>query len=161
LSIHFLRWAFPFPRGERETNRGKKIVEAKNAAWFTLSGVFCYSAQKGAKGEDMPIPGKIELVIKINEFHSDVAVVTNGWKQFKVENGGRFFSVTVRPAIFKKLEEAPGKYPQWVAAIGGQLGPQEGDTFTLLQPVINVFEYKPKPKEPKPDATPPAEDSSA
>ena len=92
----------------------------------------------------MPIPGKIELVIKINEFPSDVAIVTNGWKEFKVENGGRLFSITVRPAIFKKLEEAKAKYPMWVAAIGGQLGPLNGDTFTLLQPIITVFERKPK-----------------
>jgi hypothetical protein len=99
----------------------------------------------------MAIPGKIELVIKINEFPNNVAIVTNGWKEFKIENGGRFFSITVRPAIFKKLEEARDKYPLWVAAIGGQLGPLNGDTFTLLQPVINVFERK--PREPKPEET--------
>jgi hypothetical protein len=97
----------------------------------------------------MPIPGKIELVIKINEFPSDVAIVTNGWKEFKVENGGRFFVITVRPAIFRKLEEARDKYPMWVAAIGGQLGPLNGDTFTLLQPIINIFERKPKESKPE------------
>lgn len=97
----------------------------------------------------MPIPSKVELVIKINEFPSDVAIVTNGWKEFKVENGGRIFSITVRPAVFKKLEEAKAKYPEWVAAIGGQLGPLNGDTFTVLQPNINIFERK--TKEPKAD----------
>ena len=97
----------------------------------------------------MPIPGKIELVIKINVFPPDVAIVTNGWKEFKVENGGRLFSITVRPAVFKKLEEAKAKYPEWVAAISGQLGPLNDNTFTLLQPNITVFERK--PKEPKPE----------
>jgi hypothetical protein len=81
--------------------------------------------------------------------------VTNGWKEFKIENGGRFFTITVRPAIFRRLEEARDKYPEWVAAIGGQLGPLNGDTFTLLQPTITVFERK--PKEPKPEQAKPTE----
>ena len=103
----------------------------------------------------MPIPGKVELVIKINEFPTEVAIVTNGWKEFKVENGGRFFSITVRPAMFKKLEEAKAKYPEWVAVLGGQLGPLNGDTFILIQPTITVFERK--PKEPKPEEAKPTE----
>ena len=100
----------------------------------------------------MPIPGRVDITIKINEFPQDTAIVTNGWKQFKIAmDDGRFFAITVRPAVFKKLEEARDKYPMWVAAIGGQLGPLNGDTFTLLQPVINVFENK--PKEPKSEET--------
>jgi hypothetical protein len=33
----------------------------------------------------MPIPGKLELTIKINEFPADAQTVENGWKQFSVE----------------------------------------------------------------------------
>jgi hypothetical protein len=108
--------------------------------------------REGAKGEEMPVPGKIELVLKINEFPKDVEIVTNGWKHFKIAlSDGRFFSVTVRPAVFKKLEEARDKYPAWVAAIKGQIGSLEDDTFTLLQPAVSVFEYK--PREAKPEET--------
>ena len=103
----------------------------------------------------MATPGKVELVIKINEFPAEVAIVTNGWKEFEVESDGRFYLITVRPAIFRKLEEARDKYPLWVAAIGGQLGPLNGDTFTLIQPTINTFERK--PKEPKPEGEKPTE----
>lgn len=102
----------------------------------------------------MPIPCRVDLTVKINEFPSEVAIVTNGWKEFKVVmNDGRFISISVRPAIFKRFEEMTAKYPLWVAAIGGQLGPLNGDTFSLLQPVINVFERK--PKEAKPEETDP------
>lgn len=95
----------------------------------------------------MPTPGKLELVLKINEFPKDVATVQNGWREFKIESNGFLFSISVRPGIFKFLEEAQAKYPHWVAAIKGQLGPLSGTTFTILQPTIQVFEHK--PKEPK------------
>ena len=101
----------------------------------------------------MPISGKLELVLKISEFPTEVATVQNGWKEFKIESGGRFFMITVRPAMFKKLEDAKANYPEWVAAIGGQLGPLNGDTFTVIQPNIQVFEKKPKePKKPEGEA---------
>lgn len=99
----------------------------------------------------MATPGKVELVIKISEYPAEVATVQNGWKEFQIENGGRLFVITVPPRVFKKLDEARANYPEWVAAIAGQLGPQKGETFTVLQPNIQVFEKK--PKEPKPAAT--------
>lgn len=99
----------------------------------------------------MATQGKVELIIKISEYPAEVATVQNGWKEFKIESGGRFFLITVKPGVFKKIEDAKANYPEWVAAIGGQLGPQNGETFTVLNPNIQVFEKK--PKEPKPGAT--------
>ena len=91
----------------------------------------------------MPTPGKVELTIKISEY-PEVATVQNGWKEFKVEHGGRVFVITVKPSVFQKIDDAKANYPEWVAAIAGQLGPQSGETFTVLQPNIQVFEKKPK-----------------
>ena len=54
----------------------------------------------------MALQAKVELVIKFSEYPPEVATVTNGWKEFKVENGGRSFVITVKPGVFKKLEDA-------------------------------------------------------
>lgn len=96
----------------------------------------------------MNTPGKMEITIKINQFPSDVATVQNGWKEFRVECNGREVSITLRPKMFTKLEEAKAKYPEWVAAITGQMGPETPKGFVLSEPNIQVFERKPK-SEPK------------
>ncbi len=99
----------------------------------------------------MPTLGKMELTIKINEFPTDVKTVENGWKQFFLECDGQLVSITVKPKVFKKLEQAQENYPMWVAAIAGKMGePIEGG-FVLDQPNIQTFERK--PKEPKEAAT--------
>jgi hypothetical protein len=107
----------------------------------------------------MPTPGKLELTIKINEMPADVETVENGWKQFHLDGEGQLVRVTVKPKVFKKLEQAQENYPMWVAAIAkrcceaqraGKMGePIEGG-FVFDQPNIQVFERK--PKEPKPEA---------
>ena len=76
--------------------------------------------------------GKLELTIKINELPTDVV------------------SVTLKPKIWKKLEDAAANYPMWVAAIGGKMGESTSNGFVLSEPNIQVFEKK--PKEPKPEA---------
>jgi len=58
--------------------------------------------------EAMPTPGKLELMIKINEFPADVKTVENGWKQFEIDCNGQIVTVTVKPKVFKKLEQATG-----------------------------------------------------
>jgi hypothetical protein len=104
----------------------------------------------------MATQGKVELLIKFSEYPAEVATVTHGWKEFKVESGGRFFVITVKPGVFKKLDDAKANYPEWVAAVGGQLGPQNGETFTVLNPNIQVFEKKPKEaKTPSEASNPP------
>lgn len=98
----------------------------------------------------MSIPGKLELTIKINEFPAEVKTVENGWKQFELDCDGRLVRVTVKPKVFKKLEQAQADFPMWVAAIAGKMGELTETGFVLDQPNIQVFERKPKePKEPK------------
>ena len=91
----------------------------------------------------MPIPGKLEVTIKISEF-PEAKTVENGWKSFEVDCEGRVVSVTVKPKIWKKLEEAQANYPQWVAAIAGKIGQETPQGFILLEPNIQVFEKKAK-----------------
>ncbi len=91
---------------------------------------------------------KMELTIKINEFPADVQTVENGWKQFELDCDGQLVRVTVKPKVFKKLEQAQADYPMWVAALAGKMGEQFDGGFVLDQPSIQVFERKPKePKE--------------
>ena len=52
--------------------------------------------------------------------------------------------MTVKPKVFKKLEQAQTDYPMWVAAIAGKMGEQFDGGFVLDQPNIQVFERKPK-----------------
>ncbi|HEY9652393.1 MAG TPA: fertility inhibition FinO-like protein [Coleofasciculaceae cyanobacterium] len=102
----------------------------------------------------MPVPGKLELTIKINEFPADVQTVENGWKQFEIDCDGQLVRIKVKPKVFKKLEQAQENYPMWVAAIAGKMGEPTDDGFVLDQPTIQVFERKPKePKEPQEAAT--------
>jgi hypothetical protein len=95
-------------------------------------------------GDIMPTLGKMELTIKINEFPADVKTVENGWKQFDVDTGDRIVTIAVKPKVFKKLEQAQENYPQWVAAIAGQMGEKTDKGFVLKEPNIQVFEKKSK-----------------
>lgn len=92
----------------------------------------------------MPITGKLELTIKINEFPVDVRTVENGWKEFKVKTDAGFAVIKVKPKMFKKLEEAQANYPEWVGAIAGSFGDKTEEGFILEQPNIQVFERKKK-----------------
>ena len=99
----------------------------------------------------MPVSGKSEVVLKFSEYPSDVQTVANGWKEFHIESNGRLFRITIKPKIFNKLEDAK-KFPEFVIAIQGQLGAQEGNVFTVIEPNIQVFEKK--AREPKPPEAP-------
>ena len=94
--------------------------------------------------------GKLELIIKINELPTDVQTNKDNWKTFELDCDGRVVSVTLKPKIWKKLEDAATNYPQWVAAFGGKMGESTPNGFVLSEPNIQVFERK--PKEPKPEA---------
>ena len=97
----------------------------------------------------MATQGKLELTIKISEFPADVKTIENGWKSFEIDCNGQIVSVTVKPKVFKKLEQAQTDYPMWVAAIAGKMGEPTERGFILNEPAIQVFEKKPKePKEP-------------
>lgn len=103
----------------------------------------------------MPTQGKMELTIKINEFPEDVRTVENGWKEFDIDTGEKLVTITVKPKVFKKLEQARDNYPMWVAAIAGLMGKATENGFVLEQPNIQTFERK--PKEPKEPVTAPTE----
>jgi hypothetical protein len=94
--------------------------------------------------------GKLEVTIKINELPTDVQTNKDNWKIFQLDCDGRVVSVTVKPKIWKKLEDAAANYPMWVAAIGGKMGESTSNGFVLSEPNIQVFERK--AKEPKPEA---------
>lgn len=91
----------------------------------------------------MPVAGKLEVIIKINEL-PDSKVVENGWKAFEIDCEGKVISMTVKPKIWNKLEQANKDFPQWVAAIAGRMGKPTKNGFVLDQPNIQVFERKPK-----------------
>lgn len=59
----------------------------------------------------MAVAGKLELTIKISDFPTNVETLENGWKKFEVDCDGRIASITVKPKVFKKLEEAQANYP--------------------------------------------------
>ena len=91
----------------------------------------------------MPVTGKLELTIKISELPK-AATVENGWKSFEIDCDGQIISVTVKPKIWKKLEDAQASFPMWVAAIAGKMGQPTEKGFVLAEPSIQVFEKKPK-----------------
>lgn len=95
----------------------------------------------------MATVGKLELTIKINEFPDNAKTVENNWKQFEVDCDGQIITITVKPKVFKKLEDAQANYPMWVAAIAGKMGEATPKGFVLAEPAVQVFEKK--PKEPK------------
>lgn len=91
----------------------------------------------------MTIPGKLEITIKINTL-PESQTNDNGRKSFTVDCEGRMVSITVRPKMWKKIEEAHEKFLQWVASVGGQMGEATKQGFVLEKPNIQVFERKPK-----------------
>ena len=105
------------------------------------------SIQLNLFGGSMATAGKLELTIKINEFPDNAKTVENNWKQFEVDCDGKIITITVKPKVFKKLEDAQANYPMWVAAIAGKMGEATPNGFVLAEPAIQVFEKK--PKEPK------------
>ncbi len=108
----------------------------------------------------MTVPGKLEVTIKINVLPAEVTTNKNGWKEFRIDCGGRPVAVSLRPRMWNKLVEAAAAWPEWVAAITGQMGAALGQGFVLVEPAVQVFQRKqgpvdaaaPQPAEPKPSA---------
>ncbi len=96
----------------------------------------------------MPVSGKLEVTIKINEL-PNAQTVENNWRHFEIDCDGQIVSITVKPKVWKKLEDAQANFPMWVAAIAGKIGAKNATGFVLNEPNIQVFERK--PKEPKPE----------
>lgn len=87
----------------------------------------------------MPTPGKLELTVKMNEFPTNVKTIENGWKQFEVDMDGRNVTLTLKPKVFEKLEQAQKNYPQGVAKIVGQMGVKTDTGFVLKDCDVNVY----------------------
>ena len=105
----------------------------------------------------MPTPGKLEVTIKINELPTEVNTTKNGWKEFKLDCGGRVVTVALRPRMWNKIEEASKQWPLWLATINGGMGQSAGTGFALTEPAVQVFERKPRetpPAEPVPQPPP-------
>jgi hypothetical protein len=92
----------------------------------------------------MAVQGKLEVTIKINELPAIASKDMNGWITFNLDCDGRIFTTTVKPKVFKKLEDAQANFPMWVAAIAGKFGNPTDKGFVLGEPNIQVFEKKPK-----------------
>lgn len=108
----------------------------------------------------MTVAGRLEVTIKINELPK-AETVENNWKTFELDCDGQIVSVTVKPKVWNKLEQASREYPMWVGAIAGKMGAKTANGFVLDQPAIQVFEKKAKePKEPtaEGEAPPPKEE---
>ena len=104
----------------------------------------------------MTVPGKLELTIKLNALSTEVTTDKKGWKVFVIDCAGRAVTVTMRPKVFAKLTDAAAKWPQWVAAIAGQMGPTTPAGFVLLEPNVQVFEKRSKAAAETPTETAPS-----
>jgi hypothetical protein len=95
----------------------------------------------------MPIPGRLEVTVKFSQMPAEVQPDSNGWKTFILEaEGGMQVSVTLKPKVFRKLEEAQATFTNgWVAAVTGKFGQVTAHGFVLAEPNLQVFERKPKP----------------
>ncbi|MFN5863302.1 MAG: fertility inhibition FinO-like protein [Pseudanabaena sp.] len=102
----------------------------------------------------MSVQGKLEVTIKINELPAISSKYKHGWVTFEIDCEGRIFSATVKPKVFKKLEDAQANFPMWVAAIAGKMGEATETGVVLLEPNIQVFEKKPKEAKPAELASP-------
>ena len=91
----------------------------------------------------MTVSGKLELTIKISEL-PNATTVENGWKSFEIDCDGQIISVTVKPKVWKKLEDAQTNFPMWVAAIAGKMGQPTEKGSVLAEVSIQVFEKKQK-----------------
>jgi hypothetical protein len=128
--------------------RIKKTLAPQIIGWYKADEV---PQKQRIKPEKLPMTtGKLEVTIKINELPANVQTNKDNWKVFHLDCDGRVVEVSVKPKVWKKLEDAAANYPMWVAAISGKMGESKSKGFVLLEPNIQVFERK--PKEPKPEA---------
>lgn len=91
----------------------------------------------------MPTSGRLEVVVKFSEMPSEVATDKNGWKHFVLDCGGKLLRVGMRPKNWVKVEKAAVDWPQWVAALGGQLQ-LDAEGLSLPEASVQVFERKSK-----------------
>ncbi|HRD49313.1 MAG: hypothetical protein JNK95_13770 [Candidatus Competibacter sp.] len=109
----------------------------------------------------MAISAKMDVTIKINQLPQSKPASPQT-VLFAVQASNRMIVVELKNKAWNTLKEAAGRYPQWVAAITGQLGASLPDGgFRLENPALQVFEKKPKPDAGAPPATPASPTSAA
>jgi hypothetical protein len=91
----------------------------------------------------MPTPGRLEVVVKFSEMPSEVTTDKSGWKHFVLDCGGKLLKVGMRPKNWAKVEKAVADWPQWVAALSGQLQ-LDVEGLSLPEASVQVFERKSK-----------------
>ncbi|NMF59673.1 fertility inhibition FinO-like protein [Pseudanabaena yagii] len=88
--------------------------------------------------------GNLELIIKIDQVPTNVITHQNGWKSFRIKCDERIVNISVRPKVFKRLEEGTAKYGHWTAEISGKMGESTNTGFILEDPIVQVFQKKAK-----------------
>lgn len=112
----------------------------------------------------MAMPGKMDLTIKLNTLPPAKAT-PSGSMLFSIKVDQRVVVVELKAKAWNNMKTAAETFPQWVAAITGQMGEDVEGGFRLINPAVQVFEKKPKPaddapatkdKSPKPAAAEPS-----
>lgn len=111
----------------------------------------------------MAVPGKLDVTLKINQL-PQAKPASAQTMLFAVHTDGQTVVVELKNKAWNTLKTAAENYPQWVAAITGQMGEAIEGGFRLMNPAVQVFEKKPKPdaaaspapepKAPEPPASP-------
>lgn len=99
--------------------------------------------------DNTPIPkecrvtGRLELTVKFSDLPTPVTV-HNGIK-IGIDTGEGVVTAILPAKLWRKLEQAAGEHPAWVASVSGSLERFEGGEIALKNPAVQVFEKKAKP----------------
>lgn len=93
------------------------------------------------------IEGSLEIQLKINELPEKFQRVKRGWYRFWINHEGNVLQFLVRPRVWQRLEIANEQWPLWGATIKGKIGGKIKNGFCVLEPLIQVYEKKPKVKK--------------
>lgn len=99
----------------------------------------------------MAIPGRIEVVVKINQLPTEVRVVGREM-QFTIDTGEQIVAVTMKTRTWERLVQFNQSGVPWVAAIKGKMGLRVEKGFVLEQPSMQIFEKKPQDTLRKPES---------
>ena len=102
----------------------------------------------------MAVPGQLDVTLKINQ-RPQAQPATAQTVVFAVDAEGQTVVVELKSKAWNNLKAAAETYPQWVAAITGKMGEAVEGGFRLVNPVVQVFEKKPKPDTTAPPAPEP------
>src|SRR5262249_13047896 len=94
-------------------------VDAARQPWGLSDVTFPFILRVPSRRVAMPTPGKLEVTIKINELPTEVTTNKNGWKEFKLDCGGRIVAVSLRPRMWTKIEEAAKSWRFCTATLAG------------------------------------------